>query len=116
MSKHARLANLFGVLAILICAAASAELPACFDCTCFSSCSTVCYAANDPGPGTHHELCDMWLCVGHPDCENPGSDSDLASSENALFGSAPSAGQAQCREALSMFSEGPTEMALPVER
>ena len=51
-------------------------IPMCLNCTCWTPCSTTCIAANEPGPGTHTEICDMWLCIGHPDCDSPASQTD----------------------------------------
>ena len=57
------------MFAFLLSAVAVAEvpLPACEDCSCQTPCSTRCIV-DDPGPGSHTEYCDFWLCIDHEDC------------------------------------------------
>jgi hypothetical protein len=44
-------------------------LPACEDCSCFSNCNQLCIVSHFPDPGSHEEVCDLWLCNQFPECE-----------------------------------------------
>lgn len=43
-------------------------LPACQDCRCYSNCNQLCIVDHFPDPGSHEEICDLWLCNQFPEC------------------------------------------------
>ena len=46
---------------------AQEPLPQCEECSCFSACNQICIVQDHPG--SHNEICDLWLCEDFPECQ-----------------------------------------------
>ncbi len=69
-AKRTILLSLGLAVALVVClnAAPAAAIKSCTECTCMDSCTLVCYVYP-----RFFEVCDGYLCVDHPDCQEVAS-------------------------------------------
>ncbi|KAB2965088.1 MAG: hypothetical protein F9K16_02780 [Thermoanaerobaculia bacterium] len=81
-------------------------LPQCYECTCFHACNQLCIVQDNPG--SHEEICDMWLCRDFPQCQEAEARSGLDRPENLAVEAAVSLEGQVCAVESSMESEQQT--------
>lgn len=62
------------LFALVTATAPASGLPQCQECTCLHACNQLCIVQDNPG--SHEEICDMWLCRDYPQCQLENASSD----------------------------------------
>ena len=89
-------------------------LPACEDCRCYSNCNQLCIVDHFPEPGSHEEICDLWLCNQFPECSDLAASTSIGNSDlstiDGIVGSCPIAPSSS--NLLSTDARGEAHIAL----
>lgn len=93
------------LFALVTATAPASGLPQCQECTCFHACNQLCIVQDNPG--SHEEICDMWLCRDYPQCQLENATSDVEQADYRAVEAAVSQDGQVCADGSSVTASQP---------